>query len=117
MGALLLEIICWCALIRIVKVVFHLISAQLSSLRLKRMAQQRTVALPSSIEADGNTEENQETRLFFFEYMSRRAEKDAEISTSDAELIKEQRHQQAIPTGGKDAALEVASRLAALGIL
>ena len=56
------------------------------------MSQQQAVSLPSNSEQDDQevVEEKRETRAFFFQYMSTRAQKDGDLRASDAELIQQQ---------------------------
>lgn len=80
------------------------------------MSQQRTVSLPT-VGPEENTpkeEEKRETSAFFFQYMSRRAEKDQELKASDTEIIVEQK-EQAVQAVNDAAAINVASRLADAG--
>lgn len=76
------------------------------------MSHQRTVSLPSSQESDDT--EKQETRVFFFQYMSKRAQKDEDLNASDAKTIQEEGEQVVQSVEGKEA-VEVASRLADWG--
>ena len=81
------------------------------------MSQQRCVNLPAA-EAEENVtkeEEKKETSAFFFQYISRRAEKDVELKANDAEIIVEQK-EQAVQAVNDAAAINLASRLADLGM-
>ena len=84
------------------------------------MAQQLTISPPSILESnalEGSEGEGREgeTRLFFLEYLSRRADNDSGLRRIDAEVIHEERQQAAQAGDGCGAAVEVASRLANLG--
>lgn len=81
------------------------------------MSQQRTVNLPTA-GADENVtkeEEKRETSAFFFQYISRRAEKDQELKASVTEIIVEQK-EQAVQAVNDASAINVACRLADLGM-
>ena len=69
----------------------------------------------SSQREEEEDEEKQETRAFFFEHVSRRAQRDSELQDKDEELecIKQQGRQ--IRSKGPDTALDVAARLAEMG--
>lgn len=87
------------------------------------MAQQLSVNLPSASVAveDGggaDLDADEETKSFFFNYLSRRAQTDREMSSRDAEVIQkrgEEVVQAAVGTDSCDAATNVAYRLADLG--
>lgn len=84
------------------------------------MDRQRSVNVPSSILADGGDggPEEDETKTFLFQYLSRRAQNDQEISSSSVEVIQthsEQVIHGAVGTDSTDAATNVACRLADLG--
>lgn len=85
------------------------------------MSQQLTVSVPPSLEPEveerlAGSEEGRETRAFFFEYLSRRANHDNDLRESDAQIIHQEREQAVrAVAGSSDAAAEVASRLADLG--
>lgn len=84
------------------------------------MAVQRDVNLSSRVVADGGDggPEEEQTRTFLFQYLSRRAQKDEELTSSSAEVI-QMRGEEAVraSTGNDstDAATNVACRLADLG--
>lgn len=84
------------------------------------MSQRTVEADPSPIvEAyEQSQEEEEETKNFLFQYLSRRAERDKDISSSSAEII--QHHTREVvqtrpPKGDGAAAVNVASKLADLG--
>ena len=79
--------------------------------------QQRSVNLPSSVMADGESGEKdeEETKTFLFKYLSRRAQIDGELSDSSAEAIRRHGQEAAAGTDSTDAATNVANRLADLG--
>ena len=82
------------------------------------MSQQRSVNIPSNIVADGgdgSLEEEEETKTFLFQYLSRRAQNDQEISSSTVEVIRDEAVRSAAGTDSTDAATNVACRLADLG--
>ena len=88
------------------------------------MSKQRTVNPSSRARSDGgneeeNSEEEDETKTFFFQYVSSRAQRDKDISSSDAEFIREEGHRavRTCRTEGSTQAVNVASRLADLGEL
>ena len=82
------------------------------------MSQQRTVSLPTDEEESEDPrvveEEKKTTSAFFYEYISKRANKDQELKTSDAKIIEEQR-QQAVQKVKDVSAVNVAAVLADLG--
>ncbi len=85
---------------------------------INKMAHQLTVNPPSSVECreeEEEEEEKHETKAFFFQYMSRRAEKDEHLNGEGAEVIKRQRGTIVSTSSGCAAAVDVASRLADLG--
>lgn len=77
---------------------------------------QRTVIPPQSVEADGNTEKQEETRLLLFEYVGQRAEGDAEIPVSDLNQIRELQQQVTGP-GVNETAQQMGRTLAVRGML
>lgn len=85
------------------------------------MSRQRSVNVPSSsVVADGGdgSPEEEETKTFLFQYLSRRAQNDQEISSSAVEVIQthsEEAIRSATGTDSTDAATNVAYRLADLG--
>ena len=81
------------------------------------MSQQRTVNIPTSGAEEGVTKdkEKRETSAFFFQYVSRRAEKDQDLRESDTEIIVEQK-EQAVQEVKNAAAINVACRLADMGV-
>lgn len=87
------------------------------------MAQQRSVDVQSRILADGGDgePEEDETKTFLFQYLSRRAQNDQEMPSSGVEVIQSHtRHSEeairsAAGTDSTDAATNVACRLADLG--
>lgn len=87
------------------------------------MSKQRTVNPSSRVQSDGGheeaaeTEEEEETKTFLFQYLSRRAQRDKDIPTSDAEVIQEHGEKAAhsCHTEGGSQAVTVASRLADIG--
>ena len=94
----------------------------------KRMSQQRTVSLPAEEESEDSRvveeesedsrvveEEKKATSAFFYEYISKRADKDQEMKASDAEIIQEQR-EQAVKAVEDVSVINVAAVLADLGM-
>lgn len=83
------------------------------------MSQQRTVSLPTDTEESEDPqvveEEKKTTSAFFYEYISKRANKDQEMKTSDAKIIEEQR-EQAVQAVKDVSAINVAAELADLGM-
>lgn len=90
------------------------------------MAMQQSVNVPSSVVVDGGDggPEEEETRTFLFQYLSRRAQKDRELTSNSAEAVEgveviQRRGEEAVraSTGrdSTDAATNVACRLADLG--
>lgn len=81
------------------------------------MSQQRTVNIQTSGGEEGvaKDKEKRETSAFFFQYISRRAEKDQDLRVSDAEIIVEQK-EQAVQAVRNAAAINVASKLADMGM-
>ncbi len=82
------------------------------------MSQQRTVSLPTDTESEeppAVEEEKKTTSAFFYEYMSKRADKDQDLKTTDAEVIQEQR-EQAVQAVEDVSAINVAAVLANLGM-
>lgn len=81
------------------------------------MSQQRTVSLPTNFEPDDEpVAEKQQTSALFFEYVARRANKDGDLKASETEVFMEER-EKAVQVVGEDAAtLNVASRLADIGM-
>ena len=77
---------------------------------------QRTVIPPQSVEADGNTEKQEETRLLLFEYVGQQAEGDAEIPASDLNQIRELQQQVTGP-GVNETAQRMGRILAVRGML
>lgn len=79
------------------------------------MSQQLTVSVRDS-EDEETVEEKRETSAFFFEYISRRADKDQDLSVSNTAVIKQQK-EEAVEAGSDEASLKVASKLADIGKL
>ena len=83
------------------------------------MSQQRTVSLPTDAEDSEDPqvveEEKKTTSAFFYEYISKRANKDQDLKTSDAKIIEEQR-EQAVQKVRDVSAVNVAAVLADLGM-
>lgn len=79
------------------------------------MSQQLTVNV-SNPESEEVVREKRETSAFFFEYVSRRADKDLDLSVSNTNVIKQQK-EEAVKAVSDAAAVKVASKLADLGIL
>lgn len=79
------------------------------------MSQQLTVNVPNS-ESEGKVEEKRETSAFFFEYISKRADKDQDMSVSNTNVIKQQKEEALKAVSDAAAAVKVASKLADLGI-
>ena len=83
------------------------------------MSQQRTVSLPTDAEDSEDPqvveEEKKTTSAFFYEYISKRANKDQDLKTSDAKIIEEQR-EQAVQKVKDVSAVNVAAVLADLGM-
>ncbi len=78
------------------------------------MAQQ-FVSLPSVVEPEETrVEEKRETHAFFFEYMSRRAQKDQDLRADHADTIQKLR-QEATEGVTDQTAIKVGSHLADLG--
>lgn len=78
------------------------------------MSQQLTVNVPNS-ESEGKVEEKRETSAFFFEYISKRADKDQDMSVSNTNVIKQQKEEALKAVSDAAAAVKVASKLADLG--
>ena len=78
------------------------------------MSQQRTVSVQTNSETEEEVEEKKQTSAFFFEYVSRRADNDEDLSFGDAGIIKEQK-EQAVEAVNDEGAMKVALRLADLG--
>ena len=86
------------------------------------MSKQRTVKPSSRVQSDDGHievegEEEEETKTFLFQYLSSRAQRDKDISSSDAEFIREEGHRavRSCHSEETDQAVNVASRLADLG--
>lgn len=82
------------------------------------MAEQRSVNVPTNIVADGvrgEEEEEEETKAFLFQYLSRRAQNDQEMAGSDVEVIQRGAARSAIGADDTDAATNLACMLADLG--
>lgn len=87
------------------------------------MSELRTVNPSSRSQSDGaheevgESEEEKETKTFLFQYLSRRAQRDKDITSSDAEVIQEhgQKTARTCHTEGSGQAANVASRLADIG--
>lgn len=80
------------------------------------MSQQRTVSVQTNSEAEEEVEEKKQTSAFFFEYVSRRADCDQDLSVNEAGIIQQQK-EQAVEAVNDEGAIKVASRLADLGEL
>ncbi len=80
--------------------------------------QQRSVKVPSRVETDGPGREEEETRTFLFQYLSKRAQRDKDLPGENADVIQQRGQEAAVhatETGGDSAAVNVASMLADMG--
>ena len=80
--------------------------------------QQRSVNVPSRVEEDGPGREEEETKTFLFQYLSKRSQRDKELPGEDADAIQQHGQEAAVRvsvTGGDSTAVNVASILADMG--